>query len=293
MSVMILKGKPVADHLLQELKKDIEKIKLYPKLVVILVGSDSASKYYASNIQKQGKKNSIDVDILEFKQISEEELIIQIKLLNADPMVHGIMIQKPLPKYINEINVNNAILSDKDVDAIHPINAGKMFMEQESFHPCTAQAIIELLKYYGIKVKGKHTVIIGRSLVVGKPLANILLNKEEFCNATVTICHSQTENLSYYTKQADVLICAIGKANYISSDMIKNGAILIDAGINEIVNDNNEKQYVGDVDYGNCFHHCSAITPVPGGVGSVTTAVLLKHVVMAGKKIKFLNKIVD
>ena len=290
---MILKGKPVAELNKNYCMQLIEENKLKPKLVVFLIGNDSASDYYVSNIQKQGKKLNIDVFVEKFDSIEENELCSKISLLNNDNNIHGIMVQKPLPQDIDSAKIESLINPEKDVDGFHPLNAGLMLQEKDCFLPCTAQAILEMMDYYQINPNKKHVVVVGRSNVVGKPIANLLLYKNKSRSATVTVCHSQTPDLSVFTKQADILITAVGVANLINADMIKNQAVILDAGMNEVVNSDSKTIYVGDVNYEDCYQKCNAITPVPGGIGSVTTTILFKNICESALKIKKNKKIVD
>jgi methylenetetrahydrofolate dehydrogenase (NADP+)/methenyltetrahydrofolate cyclohydrolase len=202
-----------------------------------------------------------------------------------DNNIHGVLIQLPLPKHLNEEAVLNAINPNKDVDGFHPINMGKLLIGLPDFVPCTPQGCLEILKYYNISVQSKHVVIIGRSNIVGKPLMALLSQKFEVGNATVTICHTGTDDISYYTKQADIIIVAIGKALFLTSDMIKKNVDIIDVGINRIENDS-EKGYkiVGDVDYDDVIDKASSITPVPGGVGPMTITMLLNNTVIAAER---------
>lgn len=293
METILLKGKAVADELLQKIKADIVENHLKPKLALIMIGKDPASEFYVQSIIKNAKKNGIDVEFYQFEEITETALADLILSLNNNDDIHGIMIQKPLPKHINDDYIQSLINPEKDVDGFHTTNAGLLYLEQDCFIPCTAESILEIIRYYQIDIESKHVVVVGRSNVVGKPIANLLFHKSKTGNATVTICHSKTKDLARYTLQADVLVLAIGQANFIKSDMICDHAVIIDAGINEITDDKGKKTYVGDVDYTNCVQKCSAITPVPGGVGSVTTSVLLAHIVKSAKKMKKINKIVD
>lgn len=290
---IILKGKEIALKNKEYCLKSIEEFKLTPHLVVFLIGNDSASEYYVNNIQKQGAKQNIKVSVEKFADIEEKDLISMISKLNYDNSVHGIMVQKPLPKKINASNIESAINPEKDIDGFHPLNSGLMLQEKECFLPCTAQAILETMDFYGINPNKKHVVVVGRSNVVGKPVANLLLYKEKNRSATVSVCHSQTPDLSIFTKQADILITAVGKANLISKDMIKNGVTILDAGMNEVQDENGKTTYTGDVNYQDCLEKAIAITPVPGGIGSVTTSILFKHLCDSAKKIKKNEKTVD
>ena len=283
----ILKAKPVVKNLYGQMKAEIEEEKYFPKLVIVLVGNDPAAMYYVQNLEKKGKKVGIEVETKKFPStVSQAELLEEIYALNENDKVHGIMIQKPLPSNINEYEVNFSINPDKDVDAFHPINLGNLLLGKESFIPCTPAAVIEMIKFYKIDISGKNVVILGRSNIVGKPLANLLLKKSVVGNATVTVCHSRTKNLSEITKNAEILIAAIGRPKFVTSDMIKENAVIIDVGVNQIEDAEKGLIYVGDVDYEACFEKAAAITPVPGGVGSVTTAMLLNNVLAAYKKLK-------
>jgi len=286
MTVEILKGKPVADKNMQYCLDLIEKDGLKPRLVVFLIGNDPASGYYVESIKKQGAKNNIVVDVCNYSEgeIDEVSLIEKIRLLNEDSTVHGIMVQKPLPKHFDVGKIELTISPDKDVDGFHALNSGLMLQEKECFLPCTAEAILEIMDYYGISAEGKHCVVVGRSNVVGKPVANLLLYKAKNRNATVTVCHSRTVDLAYFTRLADILIVAVGISELIKADMVKEGVIILDAGINEALKPDGKVSYVGDVDFESCCTKCHSITPVPGGVGSVTTSILFKHLCDSARK---------
>jgi methylenetetrahydrofolate dehydrogenase (NADP+)/methenyltetrahydrofolate cyclohydrolase len=232
-------------------------------------------------VQKQSEKFGVKLTIAKHETISEYELLTQISELNADKTVHGIMVQKPLPKNISVEKIDQAIAPSKDVDGFHALNAGFMLQERDCMLPCTAEAILDILDFYEISAEGKHIVVVGRSNVVGKPISNLLLYKQKNRNATVTVCHSRTPDLGLFTRQADILITAVGVAHLVRADMVYEGVIIIDAGINEMTDAEGKTTFVGDVDFAGCEPLCSAITPVPGGVGSVTTSVLFKHVCIA------------
>ena len=279
---MLLKGKPLAD---KNFKICEELIKLpgnQPHLYIYLLSADPASEYYVNSVIKQAQKLNILVTV-DKEEKSESQLIQSITELNNNPNIHAIMAQKPLPKNINSNIIDQTIAPEKDIDGLHAINAGLMLQEKDCFLPCTAQAIIEMMDFYEISAEGKHVVVVGRSNIVGKPVANLLLYKQKNRNATVTVCHSRTPNLSDFTKQADILITAVGMPKLITNDMIKEGVIIIDAGINEVLDQNNKSIYVGDVDFESCVEKCESITPVPGGVGSVTTSILLKNLTMVSR----------
>lgn len=286
MSSLVLKGKPVANSIKKITEEMIAADELKPTLAVIIVGHDPASEYYVENIAKQGEKLGIAVILKKFESIDLAGLIHEIKQCNENDNISAIMIQKPLPKNIDEKVINSIISPDKDVDGLNPLNAGNLYLGQECFIPCTAESVLEIIKFYGIQTQSKHIVVVGRSNVIGKPIANLFLHKSPTGDATVTVCHSKTKNIENYTKQADILVTAVGRPNMIKKEMIKENCVIIDAGINEISKENDKNTFVGDVDYQDCLDKCEAITPVPGGVGSVTTTVLLHHVVRSAKKIK-------
>lgn len=272
----LIDGKKVAEHIKQQVKNEIESIDRDVTLAVIVVGENSASRVYVNNKKKAcdyvGIK-SIEVNMPE--DVSEDTLFEMIDTLNYDQNVNGILVQLPLPKHIDEKAVLERIWPDKDVDGFSAYNTGKLWQGQYDMVPCTAMGIIELLNYYNINVVGKHCVIIGRSNIVGKPVASLLLER----NATVTICHSQTKNLSEIASKADILISAVGKPKFITCDFIKNDAIVIDVGINR---DENGK-LCGDVDAESVIDKVSLLTPVPGGVGPMTVAMLIKNTLIAAK----------
>jgi methylenetetrahydrofolate dehydrogenase (NADP+) / methenyltetrahydrofolate cyclohydrolase len=273
---IIIDGLITAQKIKNELKKEIKRMKTKPGLAVVLVGSDQASKVYIRNKQKACEEVGINSFLYEFKStVSEKTLLKQIDSLNKDKKVHGILLQLPIPKHINEEKVLEAIDPRKDVDCFHPVNVGKFCIGQGMFEPCTPAGIIELLKRYKIEISGKDCVVIGRSNIVGKPMGTLLLKE----NGTVTICHSQTKDVAKKIKQADIVVSAIGQANFIKKEMIKRGAVVIDVGINRSA----DGKLCGDVDFENVKQVAEAITPVPGGVGPMTVASLLKNCVKAAK----------
>ena len=286
MDTLILKGLPVVKHIKKTLSCQIDILlenNIYPKLVAILVGNDPASQIYVNSKHKAFMKNNCKSDIQKFdKSINEDTLITFIQKLNSDNTVHGILVQLPLPKSINERKILNAINPDKDVDGFHPMNVGKLLLGYPHFIPCTPAACLEILKYYKIKVKSQHVVIVGRSNIVGKPMMALLSQKFEIGNATVTICHTGTKNIQNHTKKADILIVAVGQPQYIDATMIKKGVHILDVGINRI-HDDTDKGYkiVGDVDYDSVFNLAKSITPVPGGIGPMTITMLLQNTVKA------------
>lgn len=290
----VLNGKPVASLINTAVKKLISEHGLIPKMLLIQVGGDPASAYYVQSIVASGKRLGCGVDLLQLPpNTTEHELISCITKANSDPDIDGIMIQKPLPEHISDSTINNAISPDKDLDCLHPMNLGKIMMEVDGFLPCTPAAVYYLMRFYGIDPVGKHVVILGRSNVVGKPMANILLWKRAFANATITVCHSKTSNLAEITRSADILISAIGRVNFVNRDMIKENSILLDVGINEVVEPDGSTIYAGDIDYNDCINKALAITPVPGGIGRVTTAVLYLNLVTACLNHRGVNKTID
>ena len=253
---------------------ELKEKNINPGLAVIIVGDDPASRVYVNNKKKACDEIGIYSEEYALpEETSEEELLALIRKLNGKKEINGILVQLPVPKQINEETIINAIDPKKDVDTFHPVNVGKIMVGNFDFVPCTPAGVMELIDESGIDVAGKECVVVGRSNIVGKPQAMLLLHK----NGTVTICHSKTKNLKEKTKQADILIAAVGKPNFITGDMIKEGAVVIDVGINRIA----EKKLVGDVDFESAEKVAGAITPVPGGVGPMTIAMLMKNTVKA------------
>lgn len=282
--MILIDGKKIALDIRNELKEKISKIKndtnRVPGLAAILVGESPASKIYVSSKAKACEEIGMLSRVERLPEnISDVELISTVEKYNSDINFHGILVQLPLPKHINEDKVIEAISPDKDVDGFHPVSVGKLVIGKDTFIPCTPAGIQELLKRYNIATKGKHVVVLGRSNIVGKPIANILIQKKEFANSIVTICHSAARDLKQFTLQADILIAAIGKPEFVKADMIKEGCVVIDVGINRIEDTNSAKGYriVGDVDFENVSRKSSYITPVPGGVGPMTIAMLLSN----------------
>lgn len=279
-----LSGKKIARQILANTSIEITDNDISPKLMILIIGHDPAAEYYVKNLEKKGTKAGIKVATLNLEtSIDQQSILEKIETLNNDNDVNGIMLQKPLPGHLNEDEIVRKIDPVKDVDAFHPLNMGNLVLDKQGFIPATPAAVLELIKFYNIPTNGKHIVIAGRSNIVGKPLANLLLRKSPTGNATVTVCHSRTKDLKYHTQQADILIAAIGKAQFITADMIKKDAVVIDVGVNQIEDAQKGYKYVGDVDYEGCFEKSSAITPVPGGIGTITTAVLLNNVLLATK----------
>lgn len=282
----IIDGKKISSDIKQELKTSVEvyrqEVNAVPGLTVIIVGEDPASQVYVRNKAKSCKEIGMNSEVIELPEdTSQEELLSRIESLNNDPEVHGILVQQPLPSHIDEYAVTMAISPSKDVDGFHPENVGQMVLGNldKCFISCTPYGILELLSRHNIETKGKHCVVVGRSNIVGKPMANLMLQKLKETNCTVTVCHSATQNLPELTRQADILIAAIGRANLITKDMVKPGAVIIDVGMNRLEDASRKSGYrlVGDVDYEHVSKTASAITPVPGGVGPMTIAMLLKN----------------
>lgn len=279
---MILSGKYIADILQKELKEKISLNAKKPCLAVILVGSHPASQAYVERKKKACSEVGISSPLYSFPEsISEKELLEKINELNCREDVHGILVQLPLPSHIDQNKIMENIHPKKDVDGFHPINMGKLMLGLKGgFIPCTPLGIKTLLERYKIPVSGKHVVIVGRSNIVGKPLAALLMQKEPSCNATVTVVHSQSTNLASITKTADILVAAIGSPRFVKANMIKEGACVIDVGINREENAKGMR-LVGDVDFESVEKKCSAITPVPKGVGPMTVAMLLNNTYLA------------
>lgn len=277
--MQLIDGKAISAKVKEEVKNEAAQLTekgVIPCLAVILVGDDKASQTYVNSKEKACKacgirslKYTLEVNT------GESALIDLIQSLNENDEVDGILVQLPLPKHIDENKILEKISCEKDVDGFHAVNVGRLVSGLDGFVPCTPCGIMRLFKEYGIEVSGKNAVVIGRSNIVGKPMANLLLN----ANATVTVTHSKTQNLAKITKDADIIVVAIGKPNFLKADMVKNGAVVIDVGINRLENN----KLVGDADFENVANKCSFITPVPGGVGPMTIAMLLKNTIKSAK----------
>ncbi len=280
----LLSGKTVAAHVNERVSRQVALLKkkgVTPKLSVILVGNDPASQVYVKRKEKSCQKLGIDSQTYRLsEETSEKELLALIERLNSDNTNNGILVQLPLPAHIDEDKILLAVDPQKDVDCFHPQNVGLLVSGKPFVLPCTPAGIVEILKYYKISTEGRHAVVLGRSNIVGKPMANLLMQKNPQANATVTVVHSRTQNISELTRQADIIIAAIGKACFVTGDMIKEGAVVIDVGINRVDADN-DKGYalVGDVDFDGVINKVSHITPVPGGVGPMTIAMLMQNTV--------------
>ncbi len=284
----LLDGKKISAELKSEIaekvKNRIKNGKKQPHLAVILIGNDGGSETYVRNKAKACELVGFKSTTLIFDDtISEKELLSEVEKLNTNPDIDGFIVQLPLPKHINENKIIEAVSPEKDADGFHPVNIGKMLLGQDSFIPATPMGILELLSRYNIKTEGKHCVILGRSNIVGKPLAMLMAQKSYPGNATVTLCHSRTENLQNITKQADILIVAMGQPEFITADMVKKGAVVIDVGTTRVKSDNTKSGWklTGDVKFDEVAPKCSYITPVPGGVGPMTIASLLKNTLKA------------
>ena len=275
---VIIDGKQISAEVLTALAEEIKSMKTVPGLAVVIVGEDPASQIYVRNKGKACEEVGIYSEIIELPaETSQDELLSIINRLNNDPKIHGILVQSPLPKHISEKAVTEYISPDKDVDAFNMVNVGRIMFGDYDFLPCTPAGVMVLLEKYGIDVTGKECVVVGRSNIVGKPMAMLLLH----AHGTVTVCHSRTKNLGEVTKRADILVVAIGKANFITGDMVKDGAVVIDVGMNRVPD---SKKVIGDVDFASVEPKASYITPVPGGVGPMTITMLLKNTVKSAQK---------
>jgi methylenetetrahydrofolate dehydrogenase (NADP+) / methenyltetrahydrofolate cyclohydrolase len=280
MTAKIIDGKEIAKAVRKEIGEEVQKLRdknVIPGLAVVLVGDNQASRTYVTNKQKACKELGMHSVLIEYPaSLSQDQLIEKIKELNEDAAIHGILVQLPLPEHIDESEIIETISPEKDVDGFHPINIGRMMTGQDAFLPCTPYGILEMLKFIGCDLEGKHVVVVGRSNIVGKPAGQLLLNK----NATVTYCHSRTKELAHYTKQADIIVVAVGKRNVITREHIKEGAIVIDVGMNR----DEEGKLCGDVAFQEVKEAASYITPVPGGVGPMTITMLMKNTVKSAQK---------
>jgi methylenetetrahydrofolate dehydrogenase (NADP+)/methenyltetrahydrofolate cyclohydrolase len=289
MAAKLIKGAEISKQIREEITKDIEELKkkhgLTPGLATILVGEDPGSKVYVG--QKEKACNNLGIYSARTDlpaDTSEADLLNLVKKLNNDPKIHGILVQLPLPKQIDAERVIYAINPDKDVDCFHPVNVGKLMIGAAAFLPCTPHGIVELLRRSDVTTEGKHVVVVGRSNIVGKPMANLMLQPPPGGNATVTLCHSKTVNLATFTRMADILIVAVGHPKTITADMVKEGVVVIDVGVNRIGKTPEGKAILaGDVDFDSVQEKAAAITPVPGGVGPMTITMLMKNTVVAAK----------
>jgi methylenetetrahydrofolate dehydrogenase (NADP+)/methenyltetrahydrofolate cyclohydrolase len=289
MTAELIKGAQVAKQIREELKQEIAELKekhnVVPGLVTVLVGADPASQVYVGAKEKTSQELGIYSERYDLpEETTQEELMALIDKLNNDPRINGILVQLPLPKHLNEDEVLYAIDPDKDVDGFHPVNVGKLMIGEPNYLPCTPAGIQQLLMRSGTQIEGAEVVVVGRSNIVGKPIANILLQKAPGANATVTVVHTRTKDMAFHTKRADILIVAAGVANYVTADMVKEGAVVIDVGVNEIGKTAEGKRILaGDVDFETVKEKASKITPVPGGVGPMTITMLMMNTVKAAK----------
>ena len=290
MAAKIMSGNKVAKKMRAEMTAEVEQLKkeheVVPGLAVVLVGDNPASISYVTGKQKACKEVGINSVEHRFDaDLPEADLLKLIDELNGDPAINGILVQLPLPKHIDENKVLNAIDPSKDVDGFHPVNLGKMLIGEPCFLPCTPHGVQQLILRSGIDVSGKHVVVVGRSNIVGKPVANILFQKKEGANATVTVCHTGTKDMGYFTRQADILIVAAGRPNTVTADMVADGAVVVDVGVNRVPDESKKSGFrlAGDVDFDEVSQKASAISPVPGGVGPMTITMLLHNTIQSAK----------
>jgi len=289
MAAKIISGTQIAAEIREEIKQDVVRLKdqhnLVPGLVTILVGENAASVSYVTAKGKTSKELGFySVQDSQPADLAEDALLALIDKYNKDPKIHGILVQLPLPKHINETRVLYAIDPNKDVDAFHPVNVGKLVIGEANYYPCTPYGIQQLLVRSGVKTDGAEVVVVGRSNIVGKPIANMLLQKAKGANATVTVCHTATKDMAFHTKRADILIVAAGRPKAITADMVKEGVVVIDVGVNRIgMTPEGKDKLSGDVDFEGVKEKASLITPVPGGVGPMTITMLMLNTVKAAK----------
>jgi methylenetetrahydrofolate dehydrogenase (NADP+)/methenyltetrahydrofolate cyclohydrolase len=290
MAAQTIEGKAISAAVREEVRLEAQELSsagVVPGLATVLVGDDPASSTYVRSKQRACEKAGIySRDIRLEETTGEAELLATVENLNADPSIDGILVQLPLPAHINSRRIIEAIDPEKDVDGFHPVNLGKLLAGEDAFYPCTPYGITVLLERSGVEVEGTHVVIVGRSNIVGKPLAALLMQKRSGANATVTVCHSRTADLATHTRRADILIVAAGRRAFVTGDMVGEGAVVIDVGINRVDDPQAKRGYrlVGDVDYEGAAERASLITPVPGGVGPMTIAMLLKNTNRAARK---------
>ncbi len=290
MAAKIIDGKQVAADMRAELKEEVARLArdgIVPGLGVILVGEDPASQSYVKAKERACEEIGLFSDDNRLPaDASQQDLMAIVEKMNNDPKINGILVQLPLPKHLNEAEVLLAIDPDKDVDGFHPMNVGRMVVGEKAFLPCTPHGVIQLLLRSGVKIEGADIVIVGRSNIVGKPVANMLIQKNKMGNATVTVCHTRTKNLAEHTRRADVIIAAAGRPDTITADMVKDGVVVIDVGVNRVEDSTKKKGYrlVGDVDFEAVKEKAGLITPVPGGVGPMTITMLLYNTVESAKR---------
>ncbi len=286
--MVLLDGKKISNQIKEEIAAEVAEMKQrgekVPHLAAVLVGNDGASLTYVGSKVRSCKRIGFESTLKHLpEETTEEELLELVKELNEDPDIDGYIVQLPLPRHINEEKILMAVHPDKDVDGFHPMNFGKMALDMETFISATPYGIMELLKRYDVETEGKHAVVIGRSHIVGRPISILMSQKGKAANATVTLTHSRTQNIAELTKQADIVVSALGVPQFLKADMVKEGAVIIDVGITRVPDDTKEKGYyiTGDVDYEPVSKKASYITPVPGGVGPMTIAMLLKNTLLA------------
>lgn len=290
MSAKIISGTEIAKQIREELKAEVAEMKekhgVVPGLVTILVGENPASVSYVTAKQRTAHELGFhSIQDTQPEDLSEDALLALIDKYNNDPSIHGILVQLPLPKHIDEAKVLYAIDPDKDVDGFHPVNVGKMVIGEQCFLPCTPHGILEMIVRSGTETSGAEVVVVGRSNIVGKPIANLMLQKREGGNATVTLCHTRTKDMAFHTKRADILVVAAGRPKVITADMVKDGVVVIDVGVNRIGKTDEGKAILcGDVDFEAIKEKAAAITPVPGGVGPMTITMLMKNTVQAARQ---------
>ncbi|MEO8759390.1 MAG: tetrahydrofolate dehydrogenase/cyclohydrolase catalytic domain-containing protein [Bacteroidia bacterium] len=291
MSYTLINGKEVSEKVLEQIKQEVIELKQAgkktPHLVAILVGDDAASMAYVNSKIKACEKVGVTSTLIKFeKETSQETLLAKLSALNNDNDIDGYIVQLPLPKHISEEKITEAIKPSKDVDGFHPVNVGKLVLNLPTYISATPYGIIQLLEYYNIQTQGRNCVVIGRSNIVGSPMSILMAKNTQYANCTVTLCHSKTENLKQHTLNADIIIAAIGKPNFVTADMVKQGAVVIDVGINRVASSETKSGFklVGDVAFDEVAPKCAYITPVPGGVGLMTIASLLKNTLLAAKK---------
>lgn len=290
MSAKIISGTETAKIIREELKQEVAELKekhnIIPGLVTILVGEDPASQSYVTAKNKTAHALGIHSEQVTLTaDTSEADLLALVEKYNNDPKINGILVQLPLPKHINETNVLYAIDPNKDVDGFHPVNVGKMVLGEACFLPCTPHGILELLTRSGVETSGAEVVILGRSNIVGKPIANLMLQKRKGGNATITLCHTRTKDVAEHTRRADIIIAAVGVPKVVTADMVKDGVVVIDVGVNRIgMSESGKAILAGDVDFDAIKEKAAAITPVPGGVGPMTITMLMKNTVQAARQ---------
>jgi len=298
MTAKILDGKQLAAHMRADIATQVAELQaqhgITPGLGVILIGVDPASTSYVTAKEKACEEAGMySQDVRVAAETTQEEALALVRRMNADPRIHGILVQLPLPKHIDEAAVIHAIAPEKDVDGFTPVNLGRMMNGESCFLPCTPHGIIQMLIHAGVETSGKHAVVVGRSNIVGKPVAHLLMRKAKGGNATVTVCHTGTQDLSVFTRQADILVVAAGRPNTVTGEMIKPGAVVIDVGVNRIpdATKKNGFRLVGDVDFDSAAQVASLITPVPGGVGPMTITMLLYNTLESARRFSLSQRV--